>query len=255
MSKIVIEITNSINAFDEAFEAIGKWITELTNFPGFKEWKSKQLGATLRYGEALVNDFDEHSKIFEFPPHIVKQHDAIAAFFALYTSWQAIADTEFYFRRYPFHDLPLSMDTHLRYTCESYFSRIYEFSERMKKCLNALNEVIFEKIEVGRIIKIFAKDFKIELKERNLIHHHAHFNEIMIDKISLMGLMAIRDKRGKSTGWKAEHRRAYRLASQEWAARVKKRSVRVNIYLNAVTVIVIQRCEFLSKPIRKFEEN
>ncbi len=250
MYKVLIEIDSSNrSAFDEAFEAILKWIDALKDYPGFKEWKTKQLAATLNYGDPMFMHVDNTVEMFEFPPHILKQHDAVTAFFALHTSWQAIADTEFYFRRYPFRNLPISMDTHLRYTCESYFSRIYEFSERMKRCLNALNEVISGKIDVGRIIKAFAAEFKQELKERNLIHHQNNFKEIMIEKIMLTGLMAIGDKKWGDRGWKAEQRSTYRLASQEWAARVRKRSSRARVYLNAISVVVIEQCNFLSEPI------
>jgi len=74
MSKVVIEIDRSNSAaFDEAFEAIGKWIDELKDLPGFKEWKTKQLATTLDYGDPMFKHVGNTVEMFEFPPHILKQ--------------------------------------------------------------------------------------------------------------------------------------------------------------------------------------
>lgn len=76
-----------------------------------------------------------------------------------------MADCEYYYRRFPFYNLPVSKDAHIRYMCEMFFNRIYEFSERMKRCLNAANVVIApKKLNVGSVVKSFARDFKTELK-------------------------------------------------------------------------------------------
>jgi hypothetical protein len=229
------------------------WMEKVRNFPGFSEWKRRSIGATLNYGDPFFDKLyeDEERRDFVFPPDMEKQHNAVMAYLSLETTQRALADTQYYFRRYPFSNLPISHDQHLRYTCEMYFSRIYEFSERLKRCLNVLNEVIAQRVDVGVLIKLYAKDFRAELKERNFIHHHSHFDDIAIDKIGLLNLIASEDKeKGVDRGWRSEQEAAYRAACKEWSERARRRSDRVGAYLEAVAQIMLDRCHFLKEPIQ-----
>lgn len=239
----------SKDSFDLASEKTAIWIATLQDFPGFARWKAQSVAATMSHDDERWNDVASPANHFVFPPHIEKQHDAIVSFYGLHSTWQAMADTEFYFRRYPFSDLPVSMDTHLRYTCEAYFSRVYEFSERLKKCLPALNKVAARQINVGALVKEFGRDFRDEIKARNLVHHHYRFDDVVLDRIMIEGMMAMTPGAGGDRGWKSEQRRTYRKASLEWASRARKRSARVRVYLNAVADFVIQDCLFLADPL------
>ena len=207
--------------FGKALDKIGLWTKTISDYPGFSEWKVRSIGAAMSYGDPAAPK--KHSVDFVFPADLEKQHDAVMAFLDLATTWQALADTQFYFRRYPFHDMPISMETHLRYTCETYFSRVYEFSERLKKCLNALNEVLPTKTDAGAVIKQFGKEFRDEIRERNLIHHHTSFDELTIRRIYLEGIL-VSGKGIEAGSRKAEQRRIYRKISKEWSHRAAKRS-------------------------------
>ena len=236
--------------FDQAQRVIGVWLMTLKDYPGFDQWKVKAISIAMRSGDPWYSAPEDHPTTFVFPPHIQKQHNAIMAYLGLRVTWQALADTQFYFRRYPFQNMPISMDTHFRYCCETYFSRIYEFSERLKKCLNALNEVISNNVDAGEIIKRFGQEFRDEIKERNSINHHESFDDLILQRMILEGVMALdEDHRMSDRGWKAERRRTYRKASKEWATRAIRCSARARDYLNAVSLVVTKQCTFLTDQI------
>lgn len=235
----------SKDGFEQALDATTPWINSLLDFPGFREWKNRSLLATMSYGEPW---FKGTSGDFVFPSHIVRQHAVITAYYAMHSTWRALADTEFYFRRFPFNGMPIDMDTHLRYTCENYFARFYEFKERMKACLNAINSVIAPvRLDVGAVMKQYEKIFRTELKQRNLIHHHYRFDEITLDRIGFEGLMAY--AKHPAEEWRSLQRTTYRRVSREWAQRAKRRSSDVRSFLSVVGNALVEHCEFLSKPV------
>jgi len=151
--------------FSAVFDDVIRWIEQLTAYPGFMEWKRESIAETLRHGVGLVPG-GQPLPSFGFPDEIVEQHRFITSFLSLQSTWQAMVHTEYYFRRFPFKDLPISRHDHLRYTCENFFGRIYEFQERLRVCLNALLAVSDSKIDVGRIIKNCKKEFQNELKDK-----------------------------------------------------------------------------------------
>ena len=102
------------------------------------------------------------------------------SYFALMKSHEAMTDTQYYFRRFPFKGLPVSHEQHLRYICEMFFSRIYEFRERLKRSLNAINIVIETDLAIKQVLKSFSKEFDQDLRERNSIHHFSHFEDAII---------------------------------------------------------------------------
>jgi hypothetical protein len=238
-------------AYSQIADAMIPWIDSIRSYPGFTEWKQRSIRHIMDYGEAVGFEEEPASDPgFHLPPHLEKQHDAIMAFLSLAASYHAMAATQYYFRRYPFKDFPVSREDHIRYTCEAFFSRVYEFSERLKKCLNSFNAVIPGKLDVGGTIKIFAKDFKHELKARNQIHHHERFDEIQLSKVALFEILALGDKLGEGSGiWDERARRAYRAVSREWAERSKKRSDRAKVYLNAVAQAYLEHAYWLKEPV------
>lgn len=232
---------------EQILDAMVPWMDGIRAYPGFSDWKRKAIARIIDYGERTsIEEKKPSEKEFKFPPDIERQHAAMMSYLSLSVTHNAMAATEFYFRRYPFQSLPVTREEHLRYTCETFFSRIYEFSERMKRCLNNLNEVIDGQVNVGGIIKEFATDFKQELIARNQIHHHERFDEIQLNKVGWLENVANSDKRqDKDRGWMTETRIAYRRASLEWAARAKRRSERAGIYLDAVAKAYLDYATFL----------
>lgn len=209
------------------------------------------MSRVIDYGDFMTGDSDDDdvANAFIFPTPFEQQHNAVLSFFSLSASHQALKATEYYFRRYPFQQLPVTREEHLRYICEMYFSRVYEFSERMKRCLNNLNATIDRTIDVGAMIKLFASDFSKELKARNRIHHHEQFEEMWIAKIGLLEMMArAHDGDETKNGWAKETRYAYRQASAEWAERAKKRGLRAGLYLDAIAEAFIDHATYLQRP-------
>ncbi len=96
------------------------------------------LSADLR--DIIYSD-DQIPEEFRFSDEIERKHNVIMLYINLQNALTSLQDVEYYFRRYPFHDLPVSHNDHITRVCEMYFGHFYEFSERMKKYLNALNEI------------------------------------------------------------------------------------------------------------------
>ncbi|ASJ90203.1 hypothetical protein CBR61_04195 [Porphyrobacter sp. CACIAM 03H1] len=186
---------------------------------------------------------------FQFTAEINRQHEAILAYLSLAQSFYTLQQCEFYFRRYPFAHLPVSKEDHIRNMCEMYFNRFYEFKERLKRCLNAVDATIEGTINTGPVLKSFAKDFDQELRARNSIHHHERFDDGAIHGIGLALIMGYSDKVGP--GWRDVANRGYRRSSAEWAARVKRRSKMVETYLEAVAGAMLDMCSYLQPEAAK----
>lgn len=240
----------SESALNRLMNAMLPWMDGIRAYPGFSDWKRRSIAHIIDYGERYgIDAAPEHDRQFVFPSDLERQHNAITAFLSLSISHSAMSSTQYYFRRYPFHDLPVGREEHLRYTCEMFFSRVYEFSERMKRCLNLLNETLPNKLDVGKIVKEFAREFQQELRARNQIHHHDRFDEIQLNKVGLLDSMAGFDERnGRDRGWRRETQRVYRAASREWAERAKRRSARAGIFLEAVAQAYLDYADFLKHP-------
>lgn len=227
----------------ELMDAIGIWTQALDGYPGFREWQRKKVGAALSLVEGVPLYNDKSPQEFQFTDEIGRQHEAIVSYLSLFSSFYALQQCEFYFRRYPFTGFPVSKADHLRNICEMYFNRFYEFRERLKRCLNAVDRTAECRINTGGILKQFSKEFSLELKARNHIHHHDRFDDATIEGIGLAHIMGRLDDVGPS--WRNEARRSYRRFSAEWAARVKRRSERVEAYVQAVAEAMLTMCPYL----------
>lgn len=233
----------------ELLDAISVWIKALDSYPGFRECQRKKLGALLSDLEGFSISDDAFPEKFKFTAEIDRQHEAILTYLSLAQSLHTLQQCEFYFRRYPFADLPVSKEDHIRNVCEMYFSRFYEFKERLKRCLNAVDATIEGNINTGAVLKRFAKDFDQELRARNSIHHHERFDDGAIQGIGLALMMGYSDKVGP--GWRDVANRGYRRSSAEWAARVKRRSKKVETYLEAVAGAMLDMCSYLQPEAAK----
>lgn len=223
--------------------SIGVWVGKIQHYPGWREWNRNKMSFTLY--DAADEENREAENEFKFSEQIEIEHAVVMSFLSLSASAQALADTEYYFRRYPFQNLPISKDTHIRYICEMYFSRFYELKERFKRCLNAVKSAMPNSdIQIGLFLKQFNKEFDRELKQRNEIHHKDRFEDRIIDRLSMTNLMGEHPKLGR--GWKSEHDATYRKASNEWANRVKRRSIDANQFVETVAEFIVTNCRFLS---------
>lgn len=224
-------------------DAIGAWIKKIDSYPGWKEWQRKKIAAVMSLAEGLPIQADDLPTQFEFNEDIEHEHEAIMAYLSLNVCLHSLQQCEFYFRRYPFNGLPVSRDDHIRNICEMYFNRFYEFKSRLKRCLNAINSTLKETLNVGAVLKQFAKEFDQELRARNSIHHFDRFDDLAIQGIGMASLMGRDEKVG--AGWQIVAQEHYRRSSREWAERVKRRSKHVEAYLEAVAGIMLQSCSYL----------
>src|SRR6059058_2976639 len=107
-------------------DAAVQWIGWLDEYPGWKDWNRARLSRTL-YDDDLLPDVDEEQHGFVFSPVVERQHAVVFQYLCLQQTTTALKDCEYYFRRFPFHDLPVTHSDHITNICEMYFGRFYEF--------------------------------------------------------------------------------------------------------------------------------
>lgn len=225
--------------------AIREWMQKFEELPGWQEWRRHRLAFTLHYDDEYMNVRERGPDRFDFDLELEREHNVVMLYFGLVQSANALSDCEYYFRRYPFSGLPVSRYQHLTYICELYFSRFYEFQERIKKLFNAVKIANPDHgLDVGNFIRTYQKEFDLELRARNGVHHHEQFGEVSLDRVFLMESFAMTNP-GK--GWDRETSFEYRRAAKAWAERAKKRALVVDLYVDAVAGAVLSSCPFLSK--------
>lgn len=229
---------------DRMFAATGTWMKKLDEVPGWREWNRQKLRATLSVDDPWLGDEKIKLNHFQLPEPINREHAVVMSYYGLVTSLSSLRDCEYYFRRYPFRGLPVSHHDHLRYTCEMYFGRFYEFSERIKVASDVVHAALpGTKVPFGDLIKNFGKRFKAELKERNSVHHNDRFEDIRLDNIGIIFTAAAGEN--EPTHLMRRMRNSYREATREWAERVRRRSKHVEEYLEAVATLMLDHCTFL----------
>src|ERR1700722_4254717 len=241
-----------MNSSDARLQAaISRWLPRLDEIQGWKEWKRKVPGRTVLYDDLLPG---EESGVgdFDLPPELEIQHTIIMCYYALSSSLTGLRACEYYFRRYPFANLPIQKYEHLRYTCEMYFGRFYEFRERMKKCFEAINKTRpkKQKLNVGQLVKAFDKAFDQEIRERNKVHHHVSFEDIGINNLFLLTMIS----QNADNEWRRRGDAVYREESRTWAKRVVNRSKMVERFLNFVAEAILDYCPFLGDLAEQAED-
>lgn len=224
--------------------AIHQWSAKLDSVPGWAKFKRESFRATISYDDPWPGDKPLRSGEFKLPPELDREHDLVMRFYTLVTSLQSLRDCEYYFRRYPFRGLPVFHHDHLRYVCEMYFSRLYEFSERLKNIAKAINANLpqGQTVDVGGLIKAFKKEFDPEIRARNNVHHHDRFDDIRFDNLAFLTTANLREKKKHIDD---RRRNSYRHAAREWSQRVRVRSNLVEKYLDCVALVILDNCSFL----------
>lgn len=121
-------------AKEAVWPRVSAWLMHLLDYPGFREWKNdvarRHIVFTL-VPEAPVGSFEN----FVFDADTLRQHEIVAGYVRLIKAATACRSTQHYFRRYPFRGLPIGRDEHLRTCAELYYSRVYQFRERLFRLL------------------------------------------------------------------------------------------------------------------------
>ena len=224
--------------------AMHQWSAKLESVPGWTKFKRESFHTTISYDDPWPGDKPLKSGGFKLPPDVDRERDLVTRFYTLVTSLQSLRDCEYYFRRYPFRGLPVFHHDHLRYICEMYFSRFYEFSERLKKMGNAINANLpdGQTIDVGGLVKAFKNQFDPEIKARNNVHHHDRFEDIRLDNLFFLTAANLREKKKHIDD---RRRNSYRDATREWSQRVRVRSDLVEKHLDGVALVILDSCTFL----------
>jgi len=222
--------------------AIRAWIINLENYPGWKEWKRKQIGHTLHFDDPFPSG--KHEVGFRFSDEVEKQHAIVLQYLGLQEAISLLKECEFYFRRYPFHGLPVTRHNHITNVCEMYFGRFYQFKERLKNYFKAVKAFAPEhRIEIGAFIRTFEKVFDQELRARNGVHHRRRFEDIAIDRVFLTESFSASDD---DRGGKRQRLSAYRKLASEWAQSVRRRGTMMDEFLEAIAGATLTNCSFLS---------
>ena len=100
------------------------WICEITEYPGFRDWQHTRMQRVLTHH---LDAEDTSLPDFHFDAGTLKKHQFVTSYIELIQAANFLRDTEFYFRRYPFGDLPITESDHIGYICDMLFSRIYQF--------------------------------------------------------------------------------------------------------------------------------
>jgi len=203
------------------YDAFVKWSDRLQALPGWKDWNRAKLAYTLSYGDGDVAR-PSPPRMFHLPAQFEAEHATMMAWLHLNATVRGMRACSSYLRRVPDKSLGITTEDHLRYMVELYFSRIYEFSERLKKMMNAMSDSIAPaSFDTGAIIKDYKRAFKREIAQRNSTHHDEHFDDVSLDQLGLVNLIS-QTENGRRKGWQTEQRWLWRKASKEWRDRIDR---------------------------------
>lgn len=235
-------MSSNSTAKERISHAIVGWMHKIQEYPGWQEWKQSQVGYTLNFDDEFM-PADKFSEEFKFSPEIERERAVATSYLELLSTANALHDVEWYFRRYPFSRAPVSRESHLRYCCEMYFGRFYQFRERLKKLSKAVEGAAPDHgLDFGKFIKAFDKEFDQEIKARHSVHHHEAFDEVAISKIALLELTGFSDD---SDLRKRAFQSQYRKTAKDWASRARCRSKALDKYVEAVADGLLNACPFL----------
>lgn len=230
---------------------VSEFLGDLSCYPGWNDWQRSKA----RYVLATHPDFPDHDfdiSPFNFSEPIKQKHEVPLQYLELVRAADALAETEYYFRRYPFRDLPVSRCNHIVNICEMYFSRFYQLCERLKKYLNALNTLATKThVDVGNTIKQIKKTFDHELRHRNTITHHETFSSRETDLLWLYESQL----QDSDQDLKMEVRYLYRQITRDWARRVRQKMEVVDPLIESVAKATLEIGDFdIKGDIEKLKE-
>lgn len=223
---------------------IREFIKSLDDYPGWREWQRDKIRHVLFFDDYEEGEVAPIAPEFTFTDEIEKRHAVVFQFVQLQDSINSVRDCEYYFRRYPFTGTPVTRQNHLTNVCEMFFSRFYEFEERLARYLNAVEAAApGHKIDIGKFIKVYKKTFETELRARHSVNHTERFSEIEISRLYIAGI-TLEDRPDRAALVKSEYRRVCGV----WVKRVRRRADHLEKFLEAVAQATLDLCPFLRVP-------
>lgn len=242
MEKLIVTDSSSQEAQRELRSRISDWLTEVLEFPGYREWKNRQLMQTLLEGHLPGEDFDPIPD-FKFPAPFENQIEIVQGYHSILTALAHIRECEFYFRRYPFAGKGVSREAHLRTCCELFLSRVYQFKERWERQLKWLDRRTKPKdLPLSALQEEFKRRFGHLLKERNKLHHQDAYSDVQVNAVGLGDILSTFEDR---TEWLKVSRSSYLRIRQGWVKTVKNTVYQLDLFVGLVAELMLSRCRFL----------
>jgi len=225
---------------DTLLDKITKDITGILDDPARIEYANRGIMRTLLRHLDLPDELVEQGQV-PFPPQTPAEDaksTVIRHYMALLTVHEALGQTEFYFRRYPFFGLPVSKTEHLRNVCEMYFDRIAQFRDRVKNITKAIQRAAGQHDpRFGQLIKALDKAFDWELRQRNAAHHKKRFEYDATDQLGLIDLLRSNPELAKVL---PNSTTIYRSETRLWVQRVKRRAGELEQVLELVAGYILE---------------
>ncbi|NBB51723.1 hypothetical protein GVN24_25905 [Rhizobium sp. CRIBSB] len=163
--------------------AIAAFIKMLDDYPGWREWNREKFGHTLHFDDDFLRA-EKRAAEFKFEHKIETQHTVIMRYIALLHTSAELGDLKYYFRRFPYRGTSITRYAHLSNCCELYFSRFFQYKERLKELFDAVDTAVdAHNLPVGKLIKAFDREFNAEIRERHAIHHRQRFEDLDISRL------------------------------------------------------------------------
>ena len=216
--------------------AVRAWMTlQLGKFPGLRESNRKSI--EYIFDDEADNYVSEPG--FKLPKAMEDQRKLLLGYVRLRVTVDSLSECQYYLRRYPFRDLPVTRSSHVINICEMYFSRCFQFKQQLKAYLNVLETHAPSVFAIGPIMKQFNRAFERELKIRNQIHHHEQFSNTAIERLMLADA-AWGENRGEGNC-------EYRLLTKFWIGEIRDTTCRLEGILEGLAKATLESCTFLSK--------
>lgn len=229
---------------DELLASINIWTRPLVDDPAFRQLARSKIGYAFDWEDDSPTKRVRISEVI-LPESLAAQHEVLMQFYNLWSTGERLKTVEFYFRRYPFKNLPFNRHEHLENVCTMFFSYFYVFQERLRVYLNALGKASAPSgIDVGKTLKVYQSRFKDELRERYSATHTEPFDDVTIQAVMLRSL----HDRDEPTRLRAGATYAYRKASREWAGHARRGGERVAQFLEEVAGFTLLVATFLHTP-------
>lgn len=222
---------------------ITAWLTRLLEYPGFRDWKAEVARRQITFALLPRGPVDPYGD-FEFDRETLREHDVVAGYMRLLGAANDCRTTKHYFQRYPFRNLQVSREEHVRTCCELYFSRVYQFHERLNRLLVWIARRTEPKgLDVDHLKKVFKDQLGVELEARHRIHHEAAYSDFEIDALRATDLLSIADG-----DYPRMSDANYRSVTRQWGQRVDATADKLDFWVGVVAVLMLVRCRFLADP-------
>lgn len=231
-------------AKEAVWPRVSAWLMHLLKYPGFRDWKDEVARRHMVFAllpQAPVEPFHD----FQFDPATLREHEIVAGYVRLIGAANDCRTSQHYFRRYPFRGLPVGRNDHLRTCCELYYSRVYQFRERLFRLLVRIERRTEPKgLDVRALKKHFDAQLRDELDARHRIHHEAAYSDFELDALGQTDLLTT-----VKAGWPRMSDAGYHRIARQWRRRVEVTADKLDFWVGVAAVLMLNQCRFLTDPV------